>query len=269
VEKALNVRHLVKEYKMPKGPAFRAVNDISFEINQGECFGLLGPNGAGKSTTMHCVTGFYPANSGSIEIMGRDVSQDPKSARQQLGVCHQEETLDNDFSLIQQLESYAGYFGFAKEKALSRGWELLERFELKDRAHQLSEHLSGGMRRKFQVLRAMLTEPKLVILDEPSTGLDPEARRTLWNEINLFKSNGGAILLSTHYMDEAQRLCDRVAIISKGKIMDCRSPQELIAHYIGLDPIEEEIRPGYKLTRPPNLEDVYLKVTGQRLGGSV
>ena len=243
-----------------------AVRDISFSVAPGECFGLLGPNGAGKSTTIQCISGFYPPTSGEVLIAGHNVHQEPKKARRELGVCNQEETLDSDFSAFDQLALHAGYFHIAKQEARGRAKELLEKFGLSEKSKENVEALSGGMKRRLQVARALISGPKVLILDEPTTGLDPDVRRMLWEVLVEARGKGTAILLCTHYMDEAERLCDRVAILSAGKILDVDSPEGLIARHIGRDEVEEEVRPGVVWKRRPNLEDVYLKLTGSRLG---
>jgi len=264
-ESPLIVRNLRKEYRVAGGPPLCAVDGISFEIHRGECFGLLGPNGAGKSTSMNCITGFYPATAGEIRLMGYDVFREPRKARQSLGVCSQEDTLDSDFTVLDQMIRYGTYFGRKVEIVKPRAEALLNRFGLSDKSRNLVESLSGGMRRRLQVARALISDPEVLVLDEPTTGMDPEVRRLLWDIIIECRAHGLAILLSTHYMEEAQRLCDRVAILHTGKILDCGPPQELIARHIGEQMVEEEIRPGMRWERPSNLEDVYLKLTGTRL----
>lgn len=262
----LEVKHLVKHYQTLSKEPFKAVSDISFEIHPGECFGLLGPNGAGKSTSIQCISGFYPATSGEVFILGHNVYQEPKLARQHLGVCSQEDTLDTDFNVIDQLIRHATFFKLSPKEGRVRAESLLKQFGLEGKTNDLVESLSGGMRRRLQVARALISNPKVLILDEPTTGLDPDARRTLWEILTECRSRGIAILLSTHYMDEAERLCDRIGIIDHGKILDIASPKQLIDKYISKCEVEEEIRPGVTWKRPPNLEDVYLKLTGSRLG---
>jgi len=261
----LTVRDLAKEYKTPGRDPVIAIRGISFEIQQGECFGLLGPNGAGKSTSMNCISGFYPATSGSVKIFDIDVYAHPKQARMSLGVCAQEDTLDTDFTVLDQMVRYGTYFRIPVTEGRRRSLALLERFGLDGRKGDLVEQLSGGMRRRLQVARALVSEPKVLILDEPTTGLDPEVRRVLWDVISEERLKPVAILLSTHYMEEAERLCDRVAILHQGKILDCASPSELIVRHIGSREIDEEIRAGVRWKRPPNLEDVYMKLTGSHL----
>jgi lipooligosaccharide transport system ATP-binding protein len=261
----LVVRDLAKRYETPGREPLWAVRGISFEIHEGECFGLLGPNGAGKSTSMNCITGFYPATSGTVRIFELDVYAHPREARMHLGVCAQDDTLDTDFTVFDQMVRYATYFRIPVEEGRRRTTALLKRFGLDDKKDLMVEHLSGGMRRRLQVARALVNEPKVLVLDEPTTGLDPEVRRVLWDVIAEARTRGIAVLLSTHYMDEAHRLCDRVAVMYQGKILDCAPPGELIAKHIGTDEVEEEVRAGVRWKRPPNLEDVYLKLTGAHL----
>jgi len=261
----LSVQDLVKQYRTPGREPVIAVQGITFQIHERECFGLLGPNGAGKSTSMHCISGFYPATSGKIRIFDIDVHAQPQRARMCLGICSQDDTLDTDFTVLDQMIRYGTYFRVPVEESRRRSLELLSRFGLEDRKNDLVEQLSGGMRRRLQVARSLVSNPKVWILDEPTTGLDPEVRRVVWDVLSEERAKGTAILLSTHYMEEAQRLCDRVAILSRGKILDCGPPSDLISKHIGNGEIEEEIRRGVMWKRPPNLEDVYLRLTGSRL----
>jgi lipooligosaccharide transport system ATP-binding protein len=265
---SLQVTNLCKEYSRSNRSPLLAVAGINFSVSKGECFGLLGPNGAGKSTSMKCITGFYEPTSGSVEILGIDVHKNPKAARQGLGVCNQDDTLDTDFSVLDQMVQFASFFSISRKVATTRAEALLERFGLTQKAKEPVEALSGGMRRRLQVARALINEPRLLVLDEPTTGLDPEARRALWDILVEQRRRGLAILLSTHYMEEAERLCDRVAIIHRGKILACDSPQSLITREMGTDEVEEELRPGIRIRRQPHLEDVYLKITGATLDGS-
>jgi len=263
----LQVSHLTKRYAARWGSeGVLAVNDISFEVSAGECFGLLGPNGAGKSTTIQCISGFYPPTSGEVLVDGHDVHRDPKAARKALGVCNQEETLDSDFHVLDQLVWHGSYFRIPLSEAKKRATFLLERFGLSEKAKEPVDNLSGGMKRRLQVARALISEPKVLILDEPTTGLDPDVRRMLWEALTEARGKGVAVLLCTHYMEEAERLCDRVAILSQGRILDVGAPEKLVAQHISKEIVEEEVRPGVVWKRKPNLEDVYLKLTGSRLG---
>ncbi len=261
----LSVSHLVKRYQTHSG-ALEAVSDVSFDVGEGECFGLLGPNGAGKSTTIHCISGFYPATSGTIFLNGHDIRAEPKLARRALGVCSQEETLDSDFNVLDQLVRHARYFRIARDEAQRRALHLLEEFGLMDKAAQPVESLSGGLRRRLQVARSLISRPSVLVLDEPTVGLDPDARRRLWEILGEQRRRGVAILLCTHYMDEAERLCDRIAILHRGRILDIDSPEHLVAKHVPHEFVEEQVRPGVYWKRKPNLEDVYLKLTGSKLG---
>lgn len=262
----LRIESLEKSYRVSRSEVFQAVRGISFEVRAGECFGLLGPNGAGKSTTIRCISGFYPASSGRVLIEGIDVHRDPKRARQRLGICPQEDTLDTDFSVKDQLVRHATFFKISGAQGKKKADELLKRFDLWDKANDPVESLSGGMKRRLQVARALMSSPSVLVLDEPTTGLDPDARRTLWEILVECRSRGIATLLCTHYMEEAERLCDRIGILSQGRILDIDSPSALIARHVPGSEVQEEIRPGVIWRRPPNLEDVYLKLTGSRLG---
>lgn len=262
----LEVSHLTKRYLLPDGGTVVAVSDVSFTVSEGECFGLLGPNGAGKSTAIHCISGFYPATSGTVHLLGHDVQADPRRARQALGICSQEDTLDSDFRVLDQLVRYATYFRISPDEGERRARALLDRFGLSDRACDPVESLSGGLKRRLQVARALISRPKVLVLDEPTTGLDPEVRRTLWHILMEERAAGAAILLCTHHMEEAERLCDRVGIMTRGSILDVGSPAALVERHVGDAPVKEEVRPGVIWTRQPNLEDVYLKLTGDRLG---
>lgn len=265
VEVRLSVENLKKEYTKRDKTRFTAVDGISFQVRAGECYGLLGPNGAGKSSTIDCATGFYRPSAGRVMVGGFDVHRNPKEARVLLGVCSQEDTLDTDFDLMGQLVRHGTYFRLPLAECRKRAQGLLERFQLWDKRTDLVESLSGGMRRRLQVARSLISDPKVLILDEPTTGLDPDARRMLWDILVEYRAKGLAILLSTHYMDEAERLCDRIAILHRGKILDEAPPPALIGKHVGTAMIDEEIRPGVRWKRPPNLEDVFMKLAGSAL----
>jgi len=262
----LRVEHLTKRYRQRSSPDFEAVSDISFEVFPGECFGLLGPNGSGKTTTIKCISGFYPPTNGHVFVAGYNVYLEPKLARASLGVCDQDETLDSDFKVFDQLVWHARYFRIPPALAHERAKALLDQFGLMEKALSPIEQLSGGLKRRLQVARALISDPKVLVLDEPTTGLDPDVRRLVWEVLAQARSRGVAILLCTHYMEEAERLCDRAAVIYKGRILDVDSPGALIEKHIARSVIEEEVRPGVIWKRAPNLEDVYLKLTGSRLG---
>ena len=262
----LSVRHLSKRYRQRSGDEIDAVSDVSFDVGAGECFGLLGPNGSGKTTTIKCISGFYPPSAGEVFLSGYNVHLKPKQARQYLGLCDQEETLDSDFNVFDQLVRHASYFRIPSSVAKQRAEALLDQFGLTEKARDPIESLSGGLKRRLQVARALISEPRVLVLDEPTTGLDPDARRMVWEVLAQSRSRGVSVLLSTHYMEEAQRLCDRAAILYQGRILDVASPAKLISKHISRETVEEEVRRGVVWKRPPNLEDVYLKLTGSHLG---
>ncbi len=233
---------LVKEYN-----SFRAVNGIDFNIMRGECFGFLGPNGAGKTSVMRMIYCLMPPTSGRLHVFGMDVRTHPAEIKARIGVMPQENNLDPDLSVLENLIVYARYFGIRKREAIKRAEKLLHLVGLHDRINTDVERLSGGMKRRLVLARALLNEPELLILDEPTTGLDPLSRRQVWDMVKAEQKKGRTLILTTHYMEEAQRLCNRVAIMDSGNIVATGSPEELMERFGG------------------NLEDVYLKLTGKRL----
>lgn len=227
-----------------------AVNGIDFEISRGECFGLLGPNGAGKTTTVKMLTCALPLSGGDITVEGLSVSKDPRGVKYLLGVCPQEINLDPDFSVFKNLIVYSRYFDIPYDEAKKRAEELINRFHLHDKLDRPIEDLSGGLKKRLLMARALINKPKVLILDEPTTGLDPQSRRQIWEEVRGMKSNGLTTLLTTHYIEEAELLCDRLVIIDAGKIVEQGTPKELIQKH---------------LEGKGNLEDVFLKLTGKNL----
>jgi lipooligosaccharide transport system ATP-binding protein len=237
-----------------KFDSFVAVNDISFEVNEGECFGFLGPNGAGKTTTMRMICCTSPVTKGTLEVLGMSVNMSPRKIKDSIGVAPQENNLDPDFSVLKNLTTYARYFEIPKELALSRATELLDFMHLKEKTDILIPDLSGGMKRRLIIARALINEPKILILDEPTTGLDPQARHLIWDKIRELKSKGVTVLITTHYMDEAEQLCDRLVIMENGKILVEGSPKRLIDETIGTGVIE--------VVNPGDALETYLKNRG-------
>jgi lipooligosaccharide transport system ATP-binding protein len=237
-----------------KFDSFVAVNDISFEVNEGECFGFLGPNGAGKTTTMRMICCTSPVTKGTLEVLGMSVNMSPRKIKNSIGVAPQENNLDPDFSVLKNLTTYARYFEMPKELALSRATELLDFMHLKEKTDILIPDLSGGMKRRLIIARALINEPKILILDEPTTGLDPQARHLIWDKIRELKSKGVTVLITTHYMDEAEQLCDRLVIMENGKILVEGSPKRLIDETIGTGVIE--------VVNPGDALETYLKNRG-------
>ncbi len=225
----------------------KAVDNIDFEIAKGECFGFLGPNGAGKTTVMGIIYCFMPPSAGDVKVFGMDVNKNPGEIKARIGVMPQEDNLDPDFSVLENLIVYARYFDIPKKESSKTAWELLDFVELRQKADVNIKDLSGGMKRRLLLARALVNNPELLVLDEPTTGLDPHSRLSVWEKLRQLKSKGTTLILTTHYMEEAERLCDRVAIMDSGRIVAIDSPISLMKMHGG------------------NLEDVYLKLTGRRL----
>ncbi|MDE2600528.1 MAG: ATP-binding cassette domain-containing protein [Rhodocyclaceae bacterium] len=208
------------------------VAGLSFELRRGECFGLLGPNGAGKTTTLRCCLGLTGADSGAISLVGEPVPERAREARMKVGVVPQFDNLDPDFTVAENLLVYARYFGLRDAEVRARIPELLEFAGLVGRDNASLRSLSGGMKRRLTLVRALVNDPELLVLDEPTTGLDPQARHLIWERLKRLIAGGKTILLTTHFMDEAERLCDRLAVMDAGKIIAIGSPRELIAAHI-------------------------------------
>jgi lipooligosaccharide transport system ATP-binding protein len=207
----------------------RAVNAIDFAVKRGETFGLLGPNGAGKSTTMRMIACRTPLSDGTLFVEGHDVRTSAREIRSLIGVVPQENNLDPDLNVLRNLIVYASYYGITKSRAAQRASELLDFIGLTDRANAKIDHLSGGMKRRLMIARSLLHEPRLLVLDEPTTGLDPQVRQEIWQKLEeLRRVSGVTIVLSTHYMEEAEKLCERLVVIDHGKILATGTPQELV-----------------------------------------
>lgn len=218
-----------------------AVNGIDFSIEEGECFGFLGPNGAGKSTTMRMIHCGSPVTSGKLEVLGMDVTASPREIKSVIGVAPQENNLDPDFTVRQNLIVYARYFDIPKNEAMVRADRLLDFMQLNEKKDEMIQEISGGMKRRLIIARAMMNDPKLLILDEPTTGLDPQARHLIWERVRELKRNKVTVILTTHYMDEAERLCDRLVIIDHGKIILQGRPRDLIDRVIGTEVVEIDV----------------------------
>ena len=212
---------------------FRALKGISFSIIKGECFGFLGHNGAGKSTTMRMIYGLSTVEEGRLEIFGEMIKPlTPPHLKQIFGIVPQEDNLDPDLSVIENLEVYGGYFGIERKAARAYGQELLEFMGLVDKMNVNVEMLSGGAKRRLVIARALINKPEVIILDEPTTGLDPQARRLVWQKLRRLKEDGVTMLLTTHYMEEAAQLCDRIVLMNDGLILAEGSPEELVSEYV-------------------------------------
>jgi lipooligosaccharide transport system ATP-binding protein len=225
-----------------------AVDGVDFAVERGECFGFLGPNGAGKTTTMKMIYGLARVGGGSLEVLGLDVHRHRREVKARLGVVPQDDNLDRDLSVGENLLVHAGYYGLSRGAAGARRDELLEFANLAARAGADVRELSGGMRQRLLIARALVNRPELLVLDEPTTGLDPAARRGVWDVLGSLHAQGVTFLLTTHYMEEAARLCDRLVIMDRGRIVDHGPPGELTARHA-----------------QPDLEGVFLHLTGHGL----
>ncbi len=210
-----------------------AVNGISFEVKKGETYGLLGPNGAGKTTTMRMLSALSPLTSGTIEVNGINVSESGREVRENLGVVTQHDGHDNGLTVLQNLTLHGYLEGLSRKQAKERAIEVLTFFGLEDRKTANVYELSGGMKRRLAISRALLTRPSVVVLDEPTTGLDPQSRNRVWEQLAVMKRAGVTVLMSTHYMEEASTLCDRLAIMDHGKILEEGAPDELVERHAG------------------------------------
>ncbi|GBE06255.1 MAG TPA: ABC transporter ATP-binding protein [Nitrospirae bacterium] len=233
---------LTKDYN-----SLRAVDNIDFQILKGECFGFLGPNGAGKTTVMSIIYCFMPPTSGKVTVFDMDVTDNSSKIKSRIGVMPQDNNLDPDLSVLENLIVYARYFNILKKESTGHAEALLDFVGLREKTHVNIRVLSGGMKRSLLLARSLVNDPELLILDEPTTGLDPRSRRSVWEQLNDLKSQGITIILTTHYMEEAEKLCDRVAIMDSGRIVSIDTPAGLMNMHGG------------------NLEDVYLKLTGRTL----
>ncbi|SFM47760.1 ABC transporter ATP-binding protein [Methanolobus profundi] len=282
-----------------------AVNNISFSIDEGEVFGFLGPNGAGKTTTMRMIQCVSPVSGGSLDVLGMDVASRQREIKSQMGVVPQENNLDGDFTVYENLLVYSRYFDIPKDEAERRVEELLDFVHLQEKKDVMTESLSGGMKRRLVLARALINRPRLLILDEPTVGLDPQARHLIWEKLRSLKKQGVTIVLTSHYLDEVEKLCDRLVVMDNGKILVEGSPAGVIEEFIGSNIIEAENNPqlleclrerdaNYEIigdmvhiypdnamelseyllmecsltkisARPATLEDVFLKLTGRSL----
>ncbi|MES2746067.1 MAG: ABC transporter ATP-binding protein [Bdellovibrionota bacterium] len=296
-ELVVEVKHVSKTYD-----SVPAVTDASFTIKRGECFGLLGPNGAGKSTLIRMMYGASSRTSGEMQVLGLDPQKNGRDLRRKIGIVTQEDALDEAMSVVENMQMFARFLGIPKDVAKSRIDELLAFMSLTHKSNTKIQELSGGMRRRLVFVRALLSDPELLILDEPTTGLDPAVRQLIWDKVEAFKRRGRTVLLTTHYMDEAEFLCDRLVIVDNGTIKLHGAPRALInEHCPGFVAIwsKSQIQAGDgddvasapnrrleratlselaedlkreptqpEIIRPTSLEDVFLKVTGRELGSN-
>jgi len=245
----ISVKNLTKNYG-----DFKAVKDISFDVYEGEIFGLLGPNGAGKSTTLEIMETLRKKTSGNVIIDGLDLDKDPDEIKKIIGVQLQTSGFYPNLTLLELINLFAGLYNKDVNPI-----ELLKKVNLQDKAKNKSKELSGGQKQRFSIATTLINQPKIVFLDEPTTGLDPQARRNLWDLIEEIRDNGATVILTTHYMDEAERLCDRIAIMDEGKIIQLDSPDKMIDDLVATG----FARP--KQVKSASLEDVFIHLTGKEM----
>jgi lipooligosaccharide transport system ATP-binding protein len=241
----IQARNLVKRFD-----DFVAVDSIDFDLQRGEAFGFLGPNGAGKTSTMRMIGCVSPVTEGSLTVLGLDPARDGSEIRARLGVVPQQDTLDMELTVRENIVIYGRYFGLSRKDLGPRADELLDFVELTDRANDKVEPLSGGMKRRLTIARSLVNDPEVLLLDEPTTGLDPQARHVVWDRLYRLKRQGVTLLLTTHYMDEAEQLCDRLVVMDRGKIVAEGSPRDLIARYSTREVVELRFDDG---SRPDDL----------------
>jgi lipooligosaccharide transport system ATP-binding protein len=236
--------------------SFTAVDGIDFDVQKGEAFGFLGPNGAGKTSTMRMIGGVSPVTEGLLRVLGLDQKTDGPRIRARLGVIPQEDTLDSELSVRENLLIYGRYFGMKWSESGKRADELLEFVQLTERKDDIVEHLSGGMKRRLTIARGLINQPDLMLLDEPTTGLDPQARHLVWDRLYRLKQRGTTLVLTTHYMDEAEQLCDRLVVMDKAKIVAEGSPRQLIEQYATREVTELRFPAGVQETLNGQLDGV-------------
>lgn len=240
IEPILTAKNLTKRYG-----ELTAVDGIDLAIEPGECFGFLGPNGAGKTTTVKMIYAAVPVTSGTLRVFGLEITAHQREIKASIGVCPQDVNLDPDFSVLKNLIVFARYYGINAARARRKAEALIDFFQLGEKRDHKIESLSGGLKKRLLVVRALVNDPRLLILDEPSAGLDPQARHQIWDKIRELRNAGTTVILTTHYMEEASVLCDRIVIMDRGKIIEQGKPATLIDRYIGRDVIEiEDLSPG-------------------------
>jgi lipooligosaccharide transport system ATP-binding protein len=232
-EPTLVARNLKKSYN-----GFEAVKGVNFEVHPGQCFGFLGPNGAGKTTTMKMIYGAVISTSGELDVAGLDVRKYEREIKRRIGVVPQENNLDDELKVMENLLVYGRYYDLPRKLVLQRAGELLDFVHLTEKAESRVEQLSGGMKRRLLIARALINDPEIVVLDEPTTGLDPQARHLVWDRLRALTAEGKTLLLTTHYMEEAARLCDRLVIMEGGLIIAEGTPAELVEEHVSPQVLE-------------------------------
>ncbi|WHT20823.1 ABC transporter ATP-binding protein [Crossiella sp. CA-258035] len=239
---------------------FEAVRGIDVKVGAGEAFGFLGPNGAGKSSTMRMIACVSPRSGGELSVLGLDPDLEGPRIRARIGVVPQQDNLDNELTVRQNLQLYGRYFGLSRAHVRDKATELLDFAKLTDRADAEVESLSGGMKRRLTIARSLVNDPELLLLDEPTTGLDPQARHLLWDRLFRLKQQGVTLIITTHYMDEAEQLCDRLVVMDNGHIVAEGSPADLIAAHSTREVLELRFAPGHQSEAAPTVADLAERV---------
>jgi lipooligosaccharide transport system ATP-binding protein len=255
-EAVISAESLVKTYRVKGKPDFVAVDGLSFEVAPGESFGLLGPNGAGKSTTMKMIGAVSTRTSGDLSILGLDPDRHGPDIRSRLGVVPQQDNLDGELNARENLFIYGRYFGLPASVCRQKADELLAFAQLEDKATSKVDQLSGGMKRRLTIARGLVNDPRILLLDEPTTGLDPQARHVLWDRLFRLKETGTTLVLTTHYMDEAEQLCDRLIVVDKGRIMAEGTPASLIRAHSTREVLEVRFGSDRNAQVEPQLEGI-------------
>jgi lipooligosaccharide transport system ATP-binding protein len=242
-----------------------AVDGINFQVFKGECCGFLGPNGAGKTTTIKMIHCVLPLTSGKLTVANMNVSEKPREIKKTIGVAPQENNLDPDFTVMHNLRVYARYFDIPKAQSLKRADELLKFFQLEEKRDVIIDQLSTGMKRRLILARALINEPQILLLDEPTTGLDPQARHLIWDTVHSLKKQGVTIILTSHYMDEAAELCDRILIMDYGKIIEEGAPADLVRKHVGEEVLEVDYDEKVMKTLQEKFPDARLEVISDRI----
>ena len=259
-ETMIHARNLRKAFEGRNKPSVEAVRGIDVDVRRGEAFGFLGPNGAGKSSTMRMIAAVSPVSSGELRILGMDPAVDGSAIRSRIGVCPQEDTLDTELNVRDNLYIYGRYFGIPRAEVRRRCDELLDFVQLTEKASAKVEDLSGGMKRRLTIARSLINRPEVLLLDEPTTGLDPQARHVVWDRLFRLKQQGVTLIITTHYMDEAEQLCDRLVVMDKGLIVAEGSPLELIRTHSTREVAELRFGTGEHESIAPKIEDLAERV---------
>jgi len=244
---------------------FTAVDHIDFKVYKGECVGFLGPNGAGKTTTVRMIYCFLPLTEGELSVAEMNVAGLAREIKSMVGVAPQEDNLDPDFTVIKNLLVYARYFDIPKDEAAKRAKEQLKFFQLEEKQNVPISELSTGMKRRLILARALINEPQILLLDEPTTGLDPQARHLVWDEVRSLRKHGVTIILTTHYMDEATALCDRILLMDNGKIIEQGRPSKLIKKHVGVDVLEVDNDEKLMQNLKAEFPDAHFETFGERI----